>query len=255
MMAWFSSSDANTGVIAQAVSPTGAPASGPLTMPGTTVMKGGPARQRTGLAARAGNGGFYVASAVGYPSPNRIRLWRVGSGSAQLVAKASGTPATTVVADDNGRLWVTWSSGTFGDKRVYARRSNRTATVWGATVSAGVTKGTNDVYALDGAATDDALDVLALFGIGTGQDHSTWVKRVHPGLTLKASRSSLPKQPPKSVTFTVLDAGDPVKGAKVKVSGRSGTTNGKGKVTFTLKDHATARASADGYVGARVHLR
>ena len=52
--------------------------------------------------------------------------------------------------------------------------------------------------------------------------------------------------------FTVLDAGEPVRGARVKVGGRSGTTDGSGsvKLTLTLDGALTARATRGGYTTA-----
>jgi hypothetical protein len=62
------------------------------------------------------------------------------------------------------------------------------------------------------------------------------------------------------VTFTVLDAGAPVKGAVVKVGKVSATTSSDGKVTLALgpfqhKMHLKARASAGGYTAASVTLK
>jgi hypothetical protein len=225
-----------------------------MAMPGTSVMLGGGTVSRTPIAVRPGSGGYYTAYAVGYPSPTSIRLWRVGAGSTLAISKASGSPQVAVAADANGRLWVAWSDGVFGSKRVRAVRSNRNATRWGAIVDAGAVKGGNSVYSLDADATTGALDALALFGVGTNNENATYVTRILPGLTLKASRRSLGDKP-RRVTFTVTDAGDAVKGATVKVSGRSATTGKSGKVTFTLSDKATARASASGYTGASVRLR
>jgi hypothetical protein len=58
------------------------------------------------------------------------------------------------------------------------------------------------------------------------------------------------------VRFTVLDAGDPVKGARVKVGGKSGTTDGKGRATLSLKSRRPVRATATraGYTAATKRL-
>ena len=57
--------------------------------------------------------------------------------------------------------------------------------------------------------------------------------------------------------FTVRDAGAAVKGAKVKAGGESGTTNGKGRVTLTIKSGKalTARVKRSGYTAAAVRLK
>jgi ribosomal protein L16/L10AE len=58
------------------------------------------------------------------------------------------------------------------------------------------------------------------------------------------------------VRFTVLDAGDAVKGAKVKAGGKSGTTDARGRVTLTLTSRKAvrARATESGYAAANRRL-
>jgi hypothetical protein len=141
-----------------------------------------------------------------------------------------------------------WSDGTFGATHVLAARSNPDATRFGAAVDAGAVRGAHSTYSVDASATANALDVLALFGTGNVSGGATYVKRVRPGLTLKARRHS------DQVTFTVTDAGDPVRGATVRLGGRSGRTNRKGRVTLARK-RGSATASAPGYAGARMRVR
>jgi hypothetical protein len=58
------------------------------------------------------------------------------------------------------------------------------------------------------------------------------------------------------VLFTVLDAGDAVKGARVRAGGEAGTTDGKGRVTLSLRSRrpVSARATRSGYTAARKRL-
>jgi hypothetical protein len=254
-MAWFSSAAANRGVLAQAVAGDGTPASAVVRLPGTQVMEAGGTTSRTPIIARAGaDGQFYSSYGVGSP-PTQVRLWRVGAPAASLIARATGSPETALAADPNGRIWITWSDGAFGSKRVLARRSNRNATRFGATVNARAVRGAHSVHSLDASATAGALDILANFGTGTGSEASTWTERVLPGLTLAASTSVLGRRP-RSVTFTVTDAGDAVSGATVRAAGRSGRTGSNGKVTLRgLSGSATARATKSGYVAATKRLR
>jgi hypothetical protein len=254
VMAWFSSATGHVGVLVQDVGADGSPIGSATTMPGTQVMVGNGTVTRTPIVARPNGGGFYVAYPVGYPSPTQVRLWRAGADTSRLIARAVGNPAVAIAPDADGRLWVAWSQGTFGEKRILVKRSNRSATRFGATVDAGAFKGTSSVSALDAAATSGALDVLALFGVGSESGGSTYVRRVLPGLTLKAKPSSLPARSRK-VTFRVTDAGDPVAGARVKAGGRTDRTDAEGRATLTLKGRATARATAKGYTGARLKLR
>ncbi|HEX5608926.1 MAG TPA: hypothetical protein VFX45_02400 [Solirubrobacterales bacterium] len=249
VMAWYSSAAGQLGVLAQGVNADGTPGSAPSTMPGTGAMFVG-MLGRTPLVAREG-GGFYAA----YPTPSGVRVWRVGAGAAPALAKIDNSPAVAIAAGDDGRIWVVWTEG-FGDPDVLARRSNKSVTKFGATVNAGHPKDAAQAYKLDASATGNALDVLANFNIGTTADAVTSYRRLLPGLTLQADPGSLRRGQPTEVRFRVLDAGEPVSGARVRVGGRSGTTGGSGGVTLTLTSRSslTARATRGGYTPATKQL-
>lgn len=245
MIAWYSNATGHLGVFARGVNADGSPAGGPINMPSTANMSVGQL-SRTPIVARPKSGGFYVAYATGYPTQDRIRVWRVGASSAPQLARTEANSVVALAADSKGRLWVAWTAGTFGSKRILARRSNRTATVWGATVNAGAVKRASSAYDLDANATSSSLDLLALFGVGAESGGATYHARINPGLTLTASRNG------RKVRYTVTDAGDPVRGATVRAAGRSDTTDGKGHASLTLRKRTRATASAPGYVSATV---
>ncbi|HEX7290963.1 MAG TPA: hypothetical protein VF250_07535 [Conexibacter sp.] len=249
VMAWYSSAAGRLGVLAQDVDADGSPGRGPLTMPGTGAMNVG-MLGRTPLAARAG-GGFYVA----YPTPGGVRVWRVGAGRAPVLAGLDNSPAVAIARAADGRIWVLWTKS-FGDPDVLARRSNRSATRFGATVNGGHPRDALQAYKLDANVAGDALDVLANFNIGTSSDAVTSYRRLLPGLTLQARPARLRRGEPTAVRFTVLDAGDPVSGARVTVDGRSGTTDDRGRVTLTVTSSraVTARATHTGYTAATKRL-
>jgi hypothetical protein len=255
VMAWYSNASGHLGVHAQEVNPDGSPSGAASTMPNTGDMQVG-MLGRTPLAVRAG-GGFYVAYPTGYPASTKVRVWRIGAGSAPLVAsvEGSGTPAVAIAAADGGRLWVLWTKG-FGDPDVLARRSNKGATKFGAVVNAGHPRDAMQAYKLDASAVGGALDALANFNIGTTSSAVTSYRRILPGLTLRASPGRLRRGEPTGVRFTVLDAGDPVKGARVRAGGKSGMTDGKGRVTLSLKSRRPVRAKAThaGYTAAAKRL-
>ena len=248
MLAWYSNATGHLGVQVQDVGADGAPVGAASTMPGTTDMQVG-MLGRTPLVARKG-GGLYVAYPTGYPTQNRVRLWRVGASSAPLIATTGNTnsPAVAVAAAGDGRLWVVWTEG-FGDPDVLARRSNKAATTFGATVNAGHPKDAAQAYKVDANAAGGALDVLGNFNIGDATTAVTSYRRLLPGLTLQAKPGKLHKGKSTKVRFAVRDAGDAVKGAKVNAGGKSGTTNAKGRVTLTIKSGkaVTAKATRSGY--------
>jgi hypothetical protein len=255
VVAWYSSANGHLGVHAQDVAADGSPVGSAVNMPGTSDMQFGQTG-RTPIAARAG-GGFYVAYATGYPSLNRIRVWRVGASTSTLLAKAVGGASATVAADGKGRVWVVWEDDHGAAPVVYARRSNTAGTVWGATVVAGKPKGAASAYAVDASTIGDfAVDVFGSFALGSGTPLATYTRRILPGLTLLV-RGTPRRGRDTALQFTVLDAGEPVRGAKVTAGGVSGTTSATGKVTLTV--HAgsklTARVTAPGYTAAARTLK
>ena len=254
VVAWYSNANGHLGVYAQDVASDGSPIGGPVNMPGTSDMQIGQTG-RTPIAARAG-GGSFVAYATGYPALTRIRVWRVGAPTSTLVGKAVGGASATVATDANGRVWVVWEDDHSADPLVFARRSNRTGTAWGATVAVGRPKGSISAYDVDASAIGgSALDVFGSFALNSGTPLATYTRRILPGLTLLAAGTPRRGKASK-VKFTVLDAGDPVKGAKVTAGGASGRSGGNGKVTLTVHAgrHLTAHAAAPGYAKASRRL-
>ena len=256
VLAWYSNASGRLGVQVQDVAADGAPVGSASTMPGTSDMQVG-MLGRTPLVARQG-GGLYVAYPTGYPTANRVRLWRVGAAGAPLVGSVRGasSPAVAAAAAGDGRVWVVWTEG-FGDPDVLARRSNEGATKFGATVNAGHPKDAVQAYKVDASAAGGALDVLGNFNIGDTTTAVTSYRRLRPGLTLKAKPGKLRKGEKTDVRFTVRDAGAAVKGAKVRAGGRSGTTNAKGRVTLTIESAKAlkAKATRSGYAAATKRLK
>ena len=250
LLGWYSSAAARAGVLAQFVAPDGSPSGPALTMPGTSGMRIG-MLGRTPLAALGPNP--YLA----YPTPNRIRVWRVGAGNAPAVGRVggSGSPAVAIAPTSDGRLWILWTKG-FGDPDVLARRTNVGARKFGAIVNAGHPRDAMQAYKLDGSAVGGALDILGNFNIGTTTTAVTSHKRILPGLTLRARPRGLRRGEPTEVRFTVLDAGDPVQGARVTADNDSGRTNGEGRVTLSIDSRSPVRARAThaGYTPATRRL-
>jgi hypothetical protein len=247
-MAWYSSDASQLGVLAQQVGAGGEPVGAPQTMPGTGAMTIGMIG-RTPLAARAG-GGVYVA----YPAPqaqDQVRVWRIGAGNAPIVARKRGGGPVTIAPAGDGRLWAIWDDRGSVDASIHARRSNRGATRWGAEVTAGRPRGTLQAYRLDASAIGGAVDVLGVFNIGTSTNAATFHRRLLPGLQLSARRIRGGR-----VRFTVRDAGAAVRGARVSAAGRSGTTDGRGRVVLELPGRRVrASATKAGYVKDTLRLR
>lgn len=255
ILAWYSSASGRLGVLAQDVAADGSPVGSAVTMPGTGDMAIG-MLGRTPLVARTG-GGFYVAYPTGYPRMDRVRVWRVGSGTAPVIARlGSGNHPVALAAAPDGRLWVVWAENRRGAARVLARRSNEKVTRFGAVVNAGRAARAPAAYQLDASAIGNSLDVLANFNIGTQPRSATYYRRIQPGLTLSARPSRLRRGVLQNVEFIATDAGDPVSGVRVTAGGASGATARDGSVTIRLAGRAvTARATKPGYTSATRRLR
>jgi hypothetical protein len=264
VVAWYSNGTGHTGIYADGIDQsTGQPTGTPALMPGTSDILAGPYSGRTPIAARAG-GGLFVAYSNGYPAHTQLLLWRVGAG-ASTVLEHSSTEVNSVgvAADPSGRLWVFWSTtpSTTDTPIVFARRSNPSATAWGATVAVKPPAGASTSWNLVGDGQAGRLDLLGSFSLGTSSTAATWATQVLPGLTLSAAPSLLHAgaKHATAVTFTVTDAGQPVKGAVVHVGHAHGSTNAKGKVALKLRPFKhrtslTASVSDNGYVGASLRL-
>jgi hypothetical protein len=240
MLAWCSSGRGG-GVGVAPVTPTSGAAGGPVaTMPGTGFCD---AAARVALVARVG-GGFYVAA----PSAARskVLVWRTGTAAPATIAGGSSTKQqVAMAATPDGRLWAGWEDSDTG-KAVFTR-SNKTATKWGAAVAVRLPAG-GRIFQLNLDAQLDRADAVVRNQADDGTV-SLLTEQIRPGLTLVATGG-------QQQTFRVLDAGDPVAGASVRVGGRTLTTNGTGRVGTDLKPgRYTAVASKSGYVGAAARVR
>jgi hypothetical protein len=262
VVAWYSNGTGHDGVYAAVVNQATGELGGAQTqMDGTSTLLDGPFSGRTPIAARPG-GGLYVAYEAGYPSHTKVLLWRVGSSTSQLIAQSPAEVRSVGLASSpDARLWAFWSArNAAGSPIVYVRRSNSEATDWGATVVVKPPAGAESSWNLVGNSQPDRLDLVGSFSLGTSSTAASWHTQVLPGLTLTASKTHLNTGPTaQKVTFSVLDAGTPLKGAHVHVGSASGTTNAKGKVRLALgpfahRTHLAADASAPGYVGASTRI-
>jgi hypothetical protein len=255
---WYSNATGALGIWTQKLDPaTGAAVGEPVRMPGSVETFLGSQEtanldDRTPIAS-LGARGFFVAYPSGYPGQDNVRVWHVGDAKSTKLAagRLSDVAGTTISATPDGRLWVALTASVGGKTRVLGIRSNVGATKWGSFVIAKPPKNTTSFWSVYGEGSPSgALDLLAV--VTTGQSSlATWHSQLEPGLTLTGP-AKLPRKKSDQV-FRVLDAGDPVQGAKVKVAGITGTTNSVGRVQLSVgpfgkkKKSAKASAAKDGY--------
>jgi hypothetical protein len=272
LVAWCNFGGAN-GVFVRRVDPaSGAPVGGVVRLPGSTTDYQGTTNstcvlesevsRREPLVARVG-GGFYVAGMGGYPTLDRVFVWRLdasGSPVSRLVAAAvrnvpHSEPA--IAAAPDGRIWVAWLQpiGT-GGRAIVARRSNRAGTVLGAPVTAPAPPGGIGVGTVNLSAQADRVDVVAILGSASSGAKSLRHTQLYPGLTLVRRAVVRRSDGSFAVTFAALDAGEPVAGARVRAGTASGLTSGSGAVTLVVpKGTVRASASKAHYADGRLRFR
>ncbi len=218
-----------------------------LRMPGSSTTRCS-AASRAQFVARTG-GGTFVAASVS--SEHNVLVWETSGKAGMNVAGGSGIKQQiALAADPNGRLWVGWRDADSG--HLFFRRSNRTATEWGAVVSAAPPAGqAGGIYNLDLSAQDDRVDVIARTDNGSSAV-SLFHTQMLPGLSVNAADDR------GRVTVTVTDAGDPVPGSSVRLGGHVLRTAADGTATIDLASGSyPVEAAKAGYVDATasVHVK
>ena len=246
---WYQNGDtpATNGTFVRQIEPTlGATMKAPQSSVGATSVPTG----RVALAARTG-GGVFAAYCLGFPTCDKIALWKVGAGSVVTVPSSKYAAFLAISPGPSGRIWVAWSDNI---PKVQALRTNIAGTKVGPKKVIGMPSGTDSVYAVTVNGTTGRGDVVINVG------NAFWHTQVAPGLTLRASPTSWKHGKARKVTFTATDAGDKVFGVKVSVASKHCTTAGNGtcKIAFpksTKAGRLVAKATKSGYGAGSVRLK
>ncbi len=248
-LAWFSSgagSPEAVGTFAMQIYPTvGSPIKAPGSSVGTDAVDTG----RVALAARVG-GGVFAAYCVGFPTCSSIRVWKVGTSRTATVPGSKLASLVSLSSGPAGRLWVAWADNA---PRIRAVRTGTTGLRFGPVQNAGLPHaGATHSLAVNG--TGGRGDIVLNDGNGI------WHTQVVAGLTVKASPAGWRHHTRQRVTFTVTDAHDAVRGAKVAVGSRHCKTGSHGTCSITFpasygKGKHTARATKSGYSPATAGLK
>ena len=194
--------------------------------------------QRMAITSRIGAPGVFVAYGAGYPTFKTVNLWRHGTAQPAVIAQASGARHVNIAAGPEGRLWVMWER----NRRVYATRSNRDATRFGAVVEVAppAGKAESGIYKVKGEGSVWPLDLLV--ACQSVNELATYHTQALPGLSLTASPKSVAAAQGGTITFQVSDAGDPVADATISIAGKSLTTDAEGHASYDLPKGAKAGA-------------
>jgi hypothetical protein len=200
--------------------------------------------QPVGIVGRAGAPGVCSAYGVGYPTWLAVNVWCTTRGAPVRVWTGHVTHFTVARALD-GRVWALWSTSS----TLYAARSNRSVTQFGAAVPVAPPRGTSTIWNVTGDGSASPTAALDLLASVTTHGIAFWHTRVEPGLTVLVHTA-----PGGRREFSVLDAGDPVHGAHIQLTGPHATTlpAPAGTASATLPaGHYTATATAAGYTAAK----
>jgi hypothetical protein len=258
MVAWCHELSASTGVLLARVDPytsNGTRIGGVVALPDTGRC---PADTRVALASfrdiprDSPHGDPYFYAAASSANGRTVRVYVIAEGRIVAVQRLAGGPSfkqqIAIATGPKGRVWVGWRDSDTGSL-VFRRSDPRSGFVYGAPVTVTPPQG-QSIYQLAIDAQNDRLDAI----VTTSDDNnvvSLFATQVRPGLTLTVGRAKS-----GATRFRVLDAGDPVRHAAVKVARRTLTTDGGGYAkTRPPAGSYTATASKPGYVDASVRFR
>ena len=239
------------------------PTTNPWFPPGPAIDIPGPEApqnsQRLPMTGRSnGAPGIFVAYLRGTNAfSSRPAVWRIGAPQPIVLTGREGARDPSVAMGLDGRLWAFWSEGneTGEKRRIFAARSNKKATRFGATVVVKPPQGAEDgnVWSLagEGTASGGALDLVANIQRDVeGDDIADYVTRVLPGITLKVK-----KLDNGQVVFTTLDAGKKL-ATTINFAGQKKQTGDDGKVSFGPNPGKyTAKATRNGYTPTKKRVK
>jgi hypothetical protein len=110
-----------------------------------------------------------------------VDLYRLGARSAMAVVRLpalNNIGLSTLAADPQGRIWVTWASTIDGQSALYVRRSNAAVTAFSSIANVRLPAGTTDIWRVYVSAQSGRLDVLALLTVRNAMAY--WATQVLP---------------------------------------------------------------------------
>jgi len=256
-LAWYANGDGepNMGQFVRTIYPTLGPI---VKVPGSTSTFGGSPgsispSQRVAMTTRNG-GGVYIALCKGYPSCDSVVLWKVGTSKLLKVPGSKDASHLSISPAPSGRLWIAFDDTS---DNLHAVRTNTNAKQFGAVRTIKRPKQGDTSYHIWIEGTRARADLLY------NDSTRIWHQQIFAGLTLKATPGKWNGNTSVEVTFKVTDAGDSIKGAKVKAKwdGQQKTCttagNGKCKLTFPKmgKNKIKVTAKKSGYAPDEVKLK
>ena len=218
------------------------PAIGPVSAPAplsTISFEGARASvnpsQDVSVTSRIG-GGVWAAYASGYPLPQKLVLWHVGTAHTVALHTSGDIQYTGISAAPGGRLWVWWVQ----NQTLYAARTNPSVTKFGVirAVRSPATPGQSPTRTGgDGSRgpLDAVINVIGKDKDGSGNPEAEiFSTRILEGLKVTVAPGKISYVHGGRLTVKVSDAGVAVAGAAVRVGNVIKHTNAHGLVTFAI---------------------
>lgn len=182
-----------------------------------------------------------------------LRLWRVGTKHAAAVPGSANAFHWAVSAGPDGRIWVAWTNGSTNIVSVV--RTNKADTVFGPVERYKSPCPSQGFLGLSGGnwgRVDVGLQCL----VRAGAPLDDFVTQSVTALAVSPRSRTISNRSAHKLVFMVTDAGDPVKGAVVRVDGHAAKTGSAGRATITIPKGAkpgtfTVTASVLNYIPAR----
>jgi Carboxypeptidase regulatory-like domain len=244
-----SSSDATSGYYAKDLSSGSAVQKAPGTGLNSTHMSPFGA---VAMASASTHNGVFVAYCSNGPTCS-VEVWKIGTKKALTVPGSAGASSIALSSGPGGRLWVAWY--TDSKNTVTVARTNESDSLFGA----------DRIYptpcsdGLVGSSSGNwgRLNVAIQCVTQQNKTIEAAAQAIVP-IALTPSRRSVLNGKAQTVSFRVVDVGDPVAGANVTAAGKSAATNANGyakiplpkgfqagnyKVTATAPNYLPAQAS------------
>lgn len=238
------------GTFVQRVHPTLGPV---LAAPGSSGSADAVGSSNRSALAVSTTGHLYSAYCAGGTelACDHISLWNVSTGHVTRVPRSGGaTRAITLSAAPEGRMWITWRSA---PAELTGVRTNRTGTA----VGTPTVRPLGDAFGFPHSAAESSLGFADVVLTVSGKHV---LARLLPALSVSASPRRWGVGRAQRLTFRVVDAGEAVGGARVRLAGKSCRTSAAGRCSVRLRPSAgprrlTAKISATGYDASAVLLR
>ena len=182
-----------------------------------------------------------------------LELWRVGSAHAITVPGSYNAQNVAISAGPDGRLWIAWYNQ---DNTVSTVRTNKADTVFGPVQTYPTPCfGNLGLLALSSGnwgRVDVAMECMPLHSSHPAE----YVTQSVTGLAVSPDAVKVLNTTAHTIVFKVTDAGDPVKGAVVKVDGRHSATGPAGTASIVIPKGAKTgsfpvTASGLNYISAK----